>query len=351
MQQESKINEFAYASLSFPTIKNLFQAGVHFGHETRRWNPKMEQYIYTSRKGIHIIDLEQTQKMLAESMKALVEIASNGEVLLVGSKSQASDIIRDAAINSGAHFVNKRWVGGLLTNYNQVRKSLNRLRELETLFEKGVEGRTKYEINLMKKEWEKLNRLYAGVKMMEKKPAAVVLVDVKYERCALKEAIKLKIPVIAIVDTNSDTEGVTYPIPANDDAISSIKLIMNSLADAIRLGNKGNGVHHLLKDYSKVEVQIIKKDEYEELSLPTTLTSTVTSGEKKIVKVHKPIAKRSTQISKGILEAIQNKKEMDARPMKKKKTDSKKEVRSLKQESKSLVKSSKKKLDKKTAKK
>lgn len=350
MQQESKSSVSSGVSLNIPTVKDLFQAGAHFGHETRRWNPKMEKYIYTARKGIHIIDLEQTQKMLGEAMKSLLETASNGEVLLVGSKAQASEIIRDAAINSGAHFVDKRWAGGLLTNYNQVRKSLNRLRELETMFEKGVEGRTKYEITLMKKEWEKLNRLYAGVKTMDKKPSAVVLVDVKYERGALKEAIKLKIPVIAMVDTNSDTEGVTYPIPANDDAISSIKLIINSLSDAIRLGNKGNGVHHLIKDYSKVEVQIIKKEDDEEVSTQTTLTSTVTSGEKKIVKVQKPIAKRSTQKSKGILEAIQNKKEMDAKPVKGEEIVSKKEVKLPKKTSKTVVKPEKK-TDRKTVKK
>lgn len=351
MQQDTKNTAASDVNLNVPSVKDLFQAGVHFGHETRRWNPKMEKYIYTSRKGIHIIDLEQTYKMLGVAMKSLLEIASKGEILLVGSKAQASEIIRDAAINSGSHFVDKRWAGGLLTNYNQVRKSLNRLRDLETMFEKGVEGRTKYEITLMKKEWEKLNRLYSGVKTMDKKPSAIVLVDVKYERGALKEAIKLKIPVIAMVDTNSDTEGVSYPIPANDDAISSIKLIINALSDAIRIGNKGNGVHHLLKDYSKVEVQIIKKDEDEDVPTQTTLTSSQGSGEKKIVKVQKPVVKRSSQKSKGILEAIQNKKEMDSKPVKKKDLTDKQESTTTKKMTVKKEEKVDKKAEKKVAKK
>lgn len=312
MQNESNsvVSQEAKA-LNVPSLKELFQSGVHFGHETRRWNPKMDKFIYTSRKGIHILDLEQTQLMLEQAMMAVADLASKGSILIVGSKNQASDIVKDASINSGAHFVDKRWAGGLLTNYPQVKKSLNRLRDLETMFEKGVEGRTKYEISLMKKEWEKLNRLYSGVKTMEKQPSAMILVDVKYERGALREANRLKIPVIAMVDTNSEIEGVTHPIPSNDDAISSIKVIINALGDAVRAGNSGNGIHHLLKDYSKVEVQIIKKIE-EDIPQDSTIISSVMSGDKKVIRVEKPMAKRSgsNTKSKGILEGIQNKKDV-----------------------------------------
>ena len=258
--QESKSS----AVLSIPSAKELLEVGVQFGHESQRWNPKMSKYIYTAKNRIHIIDIHQTEEKLKEAANFLAEAASRGNVMFVGTKKQAADIIKEEAIRSGSYFISSRWAGGILTNFNVVKKSLNKLESLEKSFSEGVQDRTKYEVSVMKKEWERLNRLYEGIKTLNAKPTAIVIVDTRFEKAAVREARKLNIPVVALIDTNCDPDTADYIIPGNDDAIGSIKLILKTLADAVITGNKGNGIKHNLVDYNKVEIKITKTEEVKE---------------------------------------------------------------------------------------
>ncbi|MCA9380764.1 30S ribosomal protein S2 [Candidatus Dojkabacteria bacterium] len=301
------------SKVEIPTVKDMFKAGVQFGHETRRWNPKMRKFLYDVKGDIHIIDVSKTEEQLKKAVQFLSEASARGNVLFVGTKKQASKIVKDNAVNCGAHFIDQRWAGGLLTNSKKVRESFARLRELETLFEKGVEGRTKYEISLMKKEWAKLSRLYSGVKTLDQMPKAMVIVDTKFEKNAVAEAVRMHIPIVGIIDSNSDPDLIDYPIPANDDAISSITLLVKTLAAAVREGNKDGGVKHHLKDYSKAEVQIIKKESDSDADVEA-VDFDMPQGEqpKTFKKVVKAPQKKSTAKggkSKGILEKVQEEKE------------------------------------------
>jgi len=216
-------------------MKELLEAGVHFGHQTRRWNPKMKRYIYGGRNGIYIIDLHQTLKLFDEAQKFIQHLAeTNGSLLFVGTKKQAQDAVRDAAKRCRMFFVNERWLGGMLTNYPTIQGRINRLRELERMDADGTLDRfAKKEAMMMRDQKEKLERYLGGIKDMGRLPSAVFIVDLKKERIALAEARKLGIPVVAIVDTNCDPDEVDYVIPGNDDAIRAIKLISHKIADAI----------------------------------------------------------------------------------------------------------------------
>jgi small subunit ribosomal protein S2 len=253
-------NEAPKKGVTIPDLQTFLKAGVQFGHETRRWNPLMKDYIFGDKGGVHIIDVTQTVDLLQKAAKFLSEASRRGPILFVGTKRQAADIIKDQAIRSGAYFVNNRWAGGLLTNFNGISKSLKRLLALEEMFENGVEGRTKYEVSKMKKEWERLNRIYGGVKGMSRYPSAVIIVDPRYELGAVSESRHLKIPIVGIVDTNCNPDLIDYVVPANDDALKSLKLILGVMADAILLGNGGQGVKHVDKDYTKIEVKILKTE-------------------------------------------------------------------------------------------
>jgi small subunit ribosomal protein S2 len=217
------------------TMKELLEAGVHFGHQTRRWNPKMKRYIYGGRNGIYIIDLHQTLKMFEDARTFIQEVASDGEIVLfVGTKKQAQDAVEEAAKRCGMFHVNQRWLGGMLTNFRTIQQRIGRLRELKKMEDDGILDKlTKKEAAKLREEWDKLERVLGGIKDMPKLPGAVFIVDLKKERIALAEARKLEIPVVAIVDTNCDPDEVDYIIPGNDDAIRAIKLISNKLADAI----------------------------------------------------------------------------------------------------------------------
>jgi small subunit ribosomal protein S2 len=216
-------------------MKDLLEAGVHFGHQTRRWNPKMKPYIYGGRNGIYIIDLHQTLKLFDEAYAYVQEVASNnGKVLFVGTKKQAQDAVAEAARRSRQYFVNSRWLGGMLTNYRTILTRIARLRELERLEAEGVlESLPKKEAAMRREERDRLERYLGGIKDMPGLPDAIFIVDLKKERIAVQEARKLGIPIIAIVDTNCDPDEVDYVIPGNDDAIRAIKLISNKIADAI----------------------------------------------------------------------------------------------------------------------
>jgi small subunit ribosomal protein S2 len=220
------------------SMKELLEAGVHFGHQTKRWNPKMKDFIFGERSGIYIIDLQKTHRMLQDALQHVQEIAAQGKVLMfVGTKRQAQEAIAEEAQRCGMPFVNERWLGGLLTNFVTVRKSLDRLKELELLSSDGRQERlTKKELNRLLKERYKLEKNLTGIKGMKNVPDAVFVIDTRKEAIAVAEARKLKIPVIGIVDTNCDPDEVDYVIPGNDDALRAIRLFAGRIADAVLAG-------------------------------------------------------------------------------------------------------------------
>ncbi len=223
------------------SMKQLLEAGVHFGHQTRRWNPKMSQYIFTERNGIYIIDLQKTVKKLEEAYLFIREVAANdGEVLFVGTKKQAQDSVKEEAIRCGMPYVNARWLGGMLTNFNTIQRRIKRLAQLKTMESDGTfDLLPKKEVIKLNLEIEKLEKFMGGITGMKKQPAAMFIVDPRKERIAVAEAHKLHIPIVAIVDTNCDPDEVDYVIPGNDDAIRAVKLIAGAMADAIIEGRQG----------------------------------------------------------------------------------------------------------------
>lgn len=225
------------------TMRQLLEAGVHFGHHTRRWNPKMKQYIFGVRNGIHILDLEQTAPMLGRALEAVRDVTANGgRVLFVGTKRQAQEKVKEAAEKCGQYYVNHRWLGGMLTNYKTIRASIKRLRELETQSQDGTFDKlTKKEALMRSRDLEKLERSLGGIKDMGGLPDAMFVIDVEHERIAITEANKLGIPVIGVVDTNSSPEGVDYIIPGNDDAIRAVQLYLGAMGDAILSGRQRSG--------------------------------------------------------------------------------------------------------------
>ena len=222
-------------------MKQLLEAGVHFGHQTRRWDPKMAEYIFQARNGIHIIDLQKTSKKLDEAYEFIKEQVEEGKtVLFVGTKKQAQECMKEAALKSGMYYVDQRWLGGMLTNFDTIQKRIQRLKDLEKMQEDGTfEVLPKKEVILLKKEMEKLERNLGGIKDMDKLPGVIFLVDPKKERIAILEAKKLNIPVVGLVDTNCNPEELDYPIPGNDDAIRAVKLIADVIANAIIEGKQG----------------------------------------------------------------------------------------------------------------
>lgn len=224
--------------MAIVTMQQLLKAGVHFGHQKRKWNPKMAKYIFAERNGTYIIDLRQTARMLSDAHYFLRDIVSQGEVVLfVGTKRQAAETIAEEATRCGMFYVNERWLGGMLTNFNTIKKSINRLNDLEKMEQNGtLELLPKKEVMDLKRQKEKLERNLSGIREMRKLPGAVIIIDTIKEKIAVAEANKLTIPSIAIVDTKCDPDQITYPIPGNDDAIRSIKLVCEKLADAITEG-------------------------------------------------------------------------------------------------------------------
>ncbi len=216
------------------TMRQLLEAGVHFGHSTRRWNPKMETFIFGARNGVHIIDLEQTVPMLHRALEAVRDVAAGGgRVLFVGTKRQASEVVADAAQRCGQYYVNHRWLGGMLTNWKTISNSIKRLRELEKQLEGEAHGLTKKELLRLTRERDKLERALGGIKEMGALPDVLFVIDTNKEAIAVKEANKLNIPVVAVLDSNSDPEGVAFPVPGNDDAMRAITLYCELMRDAV----------------------------------------------------------------------------------------------------------------------
>ena len=227
--------------MSVVSMKQLLEAGVHFGHQTRRWNPKMSQYIFTERNGIYIIDLQKSVSKIEEAYSFIRDISAEGKsVLFVGTKKQAQDSIKEEAERSGSYYVNARWLGGMLTNFATIRKRIARLKQLRTMQVDGTFNLLpKKEVIKLNLEIEKLEKFMGGIKDMKKMPGALFIVDPRKERIAVSEAKKLNIPIVAIVDTNCDPDEVDYVIPGNDDAIRAVKLIANAMANAVIEGREG----------------------------------------------------------------------------------------------------------------
>ena len=251
-------------------MKQLLEAGVYFGHQTRRWDPKMAEYIFQARNGIHIIDLQKTSKKIDEAYAFLKEQAEEGKtVLFVGTKKQAQECVKEAAEKSGMYYVDQRWLGGMLTNFDTIRTRVQRLKDLEKMQEDGTfEVLPKKEVILLKKEMEKLERNLGGIKDMEEIPGVIFLVDPKKEHIAVLEAKKLGIPVIGLVDTNCNPEEVDYAIPGNDDAIRAVKLITDVMANAIIEGRQGESF----------EAEEVAEEVSEE---PTSIEEVVADSEEK----------------------------------------------------------------------
>lgn len=223
------------------SMKQLLEAGVHFGHQTRRWNPKMSRYIFTERNGIYIIDLQKTVKKVEEAYNFVRDMAAEGKTMLfVGTKKQAQDSVKEEAERSGMYFVNQRWLGGTLTNFGTIRKRIERLHELERMQEDGTfDVLPKKEVIQLRKEMDRLEKFLGGIKGMKSLPGALFIVDPRKERIAVAEARKLGIPIVGIVDTNCDPDEIDYVIPGNDDAIRAVKLLTAKIADAIMEGMQG----------------------------------------------------------------------------------------------------------------
>ncbi len=226
--------------MAYVTMKQLLEAGVHFGHQTRRWNPKMKPYIFGARNGIYIIDLQKTVRLFKVAYEFVVEtVANGGNILFVGTKKQAQESIYDEATRCGMPYVNHRWLGGMLTNFHTISKSIDKLKRIESMFEDGtIERFPKKEILKLEKLRQKLERNLGGIKDMDGLPSALYVVDSRYEQIAVKEANKLGIPVVAIVDTNCDPDGIDYIIPGNDDAIRAIRLLTSLIANAVIKGKE-----------------------------------------------------------------------------------------------------------------
>ncbi len=227
--------------MSVIAMKQLLEAGVHFGHQTRRWNPKMAEYIFTERNGIYIIDLQKTVKKIEEAYDFIRTVAQDGgEILFVGTKKQAQETTKEEAQRVGMHYVDARWLGGMLTNFKTIKKRIERLAQLHKMEEDGTfDLLPKKEVIGLRGEMDKLEKYLGGIKDMKKAPAAIFIVDPRKERIAISEAKKLNIPIVAIVDTNCDPEDVDYVIPGNDDAIRAVKLVVSTIANAVIEGREG----------------------------------------------------------------------------------------------------------------
>lgn len=223
------------------SMKQLLEAGVHFGHQTRRWNPKMDRYIFTERNGIYIIDLQKTVKKVEEAYNFVKSVADdNGTILFVGTKKQAQDSVKEEAERCGMYYINQRWLGGTLTNFETIKKRVNRLHDLERMENDGTfELLPKKEVILLRKEMERLEKFLGGIKHMKALPSALFVIDPRKERIAVAEARKLGIPIVGIVDTNCDPDEIDYVIPGNDDAIRAVKLLTGKIADAVVEAHQG----------------------------------------------------------------------------------------------------------------
>lgn len=298
------------AALKLPTVKDLLEAGAHFGHEVKRWNPRFGEYVYTKRGNFHIVDLDKTLQKLAEALKFLQEVSKDGEIVMIGTKRQARDFVKEAAVRSGTHFIINRWVGGLITNFEVVHKGIKRLQEVEKILGGDITEFSQQQLSILRREWGRLNRLFGGVKTLDKLPEAVVVIDGYYEKVAIREAKRAGIPVVALVDSNTDPTNIDYPVPANDDALKSVRLFTNFFADAILAGNQGKGIKHEFKDFERVGVKSPSKSSDALDDLESSEQSKEENGENKVEK-RKKVAKDKKEVRKKAGKVSKAKKKKD----------------------------------------
>ena len=287
------------------SMSYLLEAGVHFGHQTKRWNPKMKEYIYTSREDIYIIDLQKTVNKIEEAYKALKEIAANGgKVIFVGTKKQAQEAAMEEAIRTDSYYVTERWLGGTLTNFKTIRRRISRLDQIEKMEENGTfDVLPKKEVLKIKKEYDRLNTYFAGVREMKKLPDAMIIVDPKKEYNAIREAHKLGIPVFGIVDTNCDPDVLDYPIPGNDDAVRAIKVVLGALSNAISEATGKEMVDYISEEdklaekegkaSEKVEMKEVIKEEK-----PAKKETKAKEVKEEVKKEEKPSKKETKKVEK-----------------------------------------------------
>lgn len=261
-KEVSKKAETKNKSFQLPEIIDFLKAGVHFGHKKSAWNPRMEKYIYEVRNGIHIIDLVQTREILGNVLEQLEKYSNNGNILIVGTKGQAASVVEKVAEESGMFYINRRWMGGLFTNFDVIKKSVHSLIKMEEQLAQGSGDLVKKERLLMERDISRLNRIYKGIKFMEKLPEAVIVIDSQVEKNAIKEARKMGIPIIALIDTNCNPDVIDYPIPANDDSIKSISLFVNLFGEVVGKSQKSLGVIGLRRDHEAKLARM--KKQYEE---------------------------------------------------------------------------------------
>ena len=235
--------------VQIPELINFLKAGAHFGHKKSAWNPKMKKFIYEQRNGVHIIDLVKSRALLEKALKAIEEASSDGYVLFVGTKGQAATIVQKKADEVGAFYINRRWPGGLFTNFDILKKSVNNLIKMEEELARGGENLVKKELLMLEREVERLNKIYEGIKFMDRLPSLIIVIDSKVEEIAIKEARIVGVPIVALVDTNCDPDLVDYPIPANDDSLKSISLYVDLFGKAIANGKKSSGLIALRKNH------------------------------------------------------------------------------------------------------
>ncbi len=286
------------------SMNYLLEAGVQFGHQKRRWNPKMKEYIFTTRDDIYIIDLQKTVKKLEEAYEAMKEVAANGgKVLFVGTKKQAQEAAEECATRTNMFFVNERWLGGTLTNFKTIRSRIRRMEEIETMENDGTfEALPKKEVIKIRKEYDKLNKNLRGIREMKRMPQAMVIVDPRKEEIAIKEAHILGIPVFGVVDTNCDPDMVDYVIPGNDDAVRSVKLLIGALTNAIAEVNGNEVIDYITEDDKTNKEEVLEKEVKEE-------KKTTKKEEKKEVKEETPLVKEEVKEEKKPAKKAEKKEE------------------------------------------
>jgi len=257
-KEVSQKTETKNISLPMPELLDLLKAGAHFGHKKSAWDPRMEKYIYEVRNGIHIIDLVKTLDMLEEALTKLEGFANKGNILIVGTKGQAATIVEEVAKKSGMFYVNRRWPGGLFTNFDGIKKSVQSLVKMEEEIARGGQGLVKKEILLLQRDAERLNRMYNGIKFMDKLPEAVIVIDSEVEKNAIKEARNMHIPIISLIDTNSNPDIIDYPIPANDDSLKSISLFVNLFGEVVSKSKNSLSVISLRRDNEAMLAKLAK---------------------------------------------------------------------------------------------
>lgn len=302
--QASNTQPVKRPEIELPTLEKLLNSGVHFGHKKSRWNPRMAEYIYTEKNGIHIIDVIKTLKMIKPILVKIQEASDKGNVLIVGTKGQASTAVKKMAEEVGAFYIDTRWPGGLFTNFTIIKKSLEKLMKMEERLANGAEGMVKKEQLLMERDVERLNNLYKGIKFMDKLPSLLIVIDSRVEKNAIREARNAGVEVVALIDTNCNPDLVNYPIPANDDSIRSINMFVELFGNAIKGGRKAEGLINLRRDYS-LKLNHMKKMYDEEIERKRVMEEV---ERERMKKLRQGEQKDSTKDKKEVIRVVQKEK-------------------------------------------